>query len=94
MYNSSIGSRTFAQLRNKVPTGYNEMPQIHPKTAPSLLTITTPSNTPIPWPTPLTTPNGMWIQSDILPQYTFQTDRHTDKSYGTMRHVRSGKNMQ
>jgi len=31
------------------------------KTAPSLLTITTLSNTPIPRPTPLTTSNGIWI---------------------------------
>jgi len=38
-----------------------------------------PSNTPIPWSTPLTTPNGMWIQSAISPQYTLRTDRPTDR---------------
>jgi len=36
------------------------------------------SNTPIPWPTPLTTPNGIWIQSAMLPQYTFWANRQTD----------------
>jgi len=29
-------------------------------------------------PTPLTIPNGIRILSAVLPQYTFQTDRHTD----------------
>ena len=32
-----------------------------------------PSNTPIPRPTPFTTPNGIQIQSAVLPQYTFRT---------------------
>jgi len=45
---SSIAVRTSAQLRNKVTIGYSGTPQIHPKTAPSSLTITTPSDTPIP----------------------------------------------
>jgi len=44
-----------------------------------------PSNTPIPRPTnprptPITTPNGIWIHSAILPQYTFQTDRPTHRA--------------
>jgi len=34
-----------------------------------------PSNTPIPWPTPLTILNGIRIHSAVLPQYTFWTDR-------------------
>jgi len=38
-----------------------------------------PSNTPMPRPTPLTTPNGIWIHSAVLPQYTFRTDRQTDQ---------------
>jgi len=38
----------------------------------------TPSNTPIPQPTPLTNPNSIQIQSAVLPQYTFRTDRQTD----------------
>jgi len=29
--------------------------------------------------TPLIIPNGIRIHSDILPQYTFQTDRLTDR---------------
>jgi len=36
------------------------------------------SNTPIPRPTPLTTPNGIWIHSAVLPQYTFRTHIQTD----------------
>jgi len=38
-----------------------------------------PSNTPILWPTPLTTPNGIQIQSAIFPQFTNrrQTDRRS-----------------
>jgi len=43
-----------------------------------------PQNCPFPFDdlhpsqlTPLTTPNGIQIQSTILPQYTLQTDRQT-----------------
>jgi len=50
---------TLTQLCNKVPTGYNGTPQIHPKTAPSPSTATTPSSTPIPQLTPVTTPYGI-----------------------------------
>jgi len=39
---SLIMARTFAQLCNRVPTGYNGTPNSPPKTAPSPLTITTP----------------------------------------------------
>jgi len=38
-----------------------------------------PSNTPIPQLTPLTTPNGIQIQSAISPQFTHQTDRAIDR---------------
>jgi len=48
-----------------------------PKT--SLWRSPPPSNTPILRPTPLIIPNGIRIQSAILPQYTFQTDRQTDR---------------
>ena len=48
-----------------------------PKTAPSM--ITTPSTKPIPRPNPLITPNGIWIQSAVLPQYSFRTDRQMDR---------------
>ena len=39
-------------------------------------------NTPIPRPTPLTTPNGIRIRSAVLPQCTFRTDRPTDRQMG------------
>jgi len=65
-----------------IPIGYNRMLQIHQsptKTAPSLRRSPPPSNTLIPRPTPLTTPNGIGIQSAVLPQYTFWTDRQTGR---------------
>ena len=37
-----------------------------------------PSNTPIRQPITLTIPNGIQIQSAILPHYTLRTDRQTD----------------
>jgi len=49
-----------------------------PKNCPSPSMTTTPSNTSIPRPTPLTIPNGIWIHSAVLPQYTFWTHRPTD----------------
>jgi len=79
---------------NKVPTGYSAMPDIYPQNAcPFPSTI----STRIYYTHHLTdhtqpTPNGIQIQLAVLPQYTLQTDRQTDKSYGTMRHFRSGKN--
>jgi len=44
------------------------MPQIHPPPE---------SDTPISRPTQLTTRNGIRIESAVLPQYTFWTDRQT-----------------
>jgi len=41
-----------------------------PQTAPSLRRSPPKSNTPIPSPTPLTTPNGIPIQSVVLPLHT------------------------
>jgi len=38
----------------------------------------TPSNTQMPDLTALTTRNGIQIQSTVFPQFTHQTDRHTD----------------
>jgi len=58
---------------------YNATPHIYTKIAPTPWTITTPSNTPIPRLTPFTIPNGIRIHSAVLPQYTFRTDRQTDK---------------
>jgi len=50
-------------------------PNSSPKTVPSLQRSPALSNTPIPWPIPLTTPNGIRIQSAVLSQYTLPTDR-------------------
>jgi len=63
--------------------GYNGTLQIHPQNCPfPFLRSPPPSNTPIPRQTPLTIPNGIRIQLAILPQYTFRTDRQTDKPVG------------
>ena len=88
---SSIAARTSAQLCNKITVGYNGTPEIHLKTAPSPLTITTPSNTPSRRPTLLTILKGIRIQSSVLPQYTFQTDRqkHTQTNRWARRQVRN-----
>jgi len=47
----------------------------------------------MPGPIPLTIANGIWIQSAVLPQYTFQTDRqtrtHTQSNRWTRRQVNS-----
>jgi len=43
------------------------------------LRMWTQSNMPIPRPTPLSTQNGIQIQSAIFPQLTHQTDRQTDR---------------
>jgi len=47
-----------------------------------------PSNIPIPRPTPLTIPNGIRIQSAVLPQYTFRRDTQTDRHTQTDRWAR------
>jgi len=58
---------------------YYGTPQIHPRELPFTFDDHSPlSNTPIPQPTPLTTPNGIWGHSAVLPQYTFWTHRQTD----------------
>jgi len=63
-----------------------EKPRRHPppqeKTTLPLGTRVPPSNRLIPRPTTLTTPNGIQIQSAVLPQYTPQTDRQTDRHMG------------
>jgi len=45
--------------------------------------LPSPSNTPIPRPTPLTNPNGIKTHSSFLPQYTFRTDRQTNQQMGS-----------
>ena len=58
-----------------------------PQNCPFLSMITTPSNTPIPWPTPLSIPNGIRINSAVLPQYTLRTDRQTDRPTDVFCHI-------
>jgi len=53
-------------------------PKFTPKLLLSLQRSPPASNTPIPRPTPVTTPNGIRIQSAILSQYTFRTNTQTD----------------
>jgi len=71
------------------PIGYNGMSHIYPQNCPFPSTSTTPSNTPIPQSTQLITPNGIRIQSAILPQSTLsrptdrqKTDWQTDRLTG------------
>jgi len=76
---TECSSDTSAAVVDKVPIGYNGTPQIHPQ------------NCPFPFDDhhrnlihpfldqpPLTTTNGIRIQSAVLPQYTLQTDRQTN----------------
>jgi len=82
--------QTTARLLHALPHNYaTKAPLITmgrrkftPETAHSPSTIITPSNTPITRLTPQTIPNGIQIQSAILTQYTFRTDRHTDWQMG------------
>jgi len=50
-----------------------------PKTSPSHCQMWTPSNTPIPQPTQLTTPNGIQIQLAVFPQFAHRTDRPIER---------------
>ena len=64
--------------RHKVPIGYNGTPQIHPQNCPS--TITTPSNTSIPRPTPLIIPTTSGSTQPFCHNTLYgQTDRPTDQ---------------
>ena len=56
----------WARFGGPVPPGPNIEPPL--STCPA---------TVVHWPTPLTIPNGIRIQSAVLPCYTFQTDRLT-----------------
>jgi len=78
---SSLGTvrRSRTSTQQKYPLVATGRPKFTHKSAPSPSAITTPSKTPILRPTPLTNRNGIRIQSDVFPQYTFrQTDRQTD----------------
>jgi len=67
-----------APLTSSVPR-----PKFTPKTAILLRRSPPPSNLPIPQAIPLTTLNGIRIQSAVLPRYTFQTDAQTNKQTDT-----------
>jgi len=69
-------SHTENNYATKSPSVTMGCPTFTPKTAHFYSMISTPSYTPIPRLTPLTTPNGIQIQSAICPQYTLQTDTH------------------
>jgi len=75
VFNSCVTSSQYFHTDNISLESCVQWHKFNPKTAPSLWWSPPPSNKPIPWPTPLTTPNGIWIQSAILPQYTFRTNR-------------------
>jgi len=60
-------------------------PTFTPKTAPYRSTSPLPSNTPIPRPIPLNSPNGIRMQSALLPQYSFQIDQQADTDKQTSR---------
>jgi len=57
-------------------TPFKPMVPKNPQTSPSSWGTWIPSNEL----TPFTTPNGIRIQSAVLPQYTFRTDRPTGES--------------
>jgi len=69
-----IWEKGVADDHTKNPIPYNGMPHIHPKSAPSTSTTSTPIYSKL---TPPTIPNCIRIQSAVLSQYTSQTDRPT-----------------
>ena len=69
-----------AQVRRKVPIGYNGAPRIRPQKYPFLWTDPQNSTTClIPGPVRPTTPNGIRIRSAVFPQCTRETDGPTDR---------------
>ena len=72
------GSRTFAQLCRKLPTGYHAAPHILPQKL-SLPVDRSPNPTTclIPGPIRRIIPNCIHIRSAVLPQSTGQTHTHT-----------------
>ena len=72
---SNFGRVASPPLMHRIPLVTMVRPTFNSKTAPSSSTISTPSNTPILRPTQLSTPNGIQIQSAVVPQFTVQTDR-------------------
>jgi len=76
---SSIGSHTLHNYTTKSPLVTMGCPKFTPKTAPSPLTITTPSNTPIPRLTPITIPTTSESTHSLCHStLSGQTDQPTD----------------
>ena len=76
---SSIGSRTFAHLRHKVPTGYNGMPypklpfpfdDLHPHLIHSSLDRLHSTSQ---------TASMIQIQPAVFPQFTYRTDKQSER---------------
>jgi len=67
------------KIHSKTP--FKLMGRKIPDTSSSRYGMWTPSNTPIPRPTSLSTPNGFQIRSAILSQYTLRTERQTDRRW-------------
>jgi len=76
--NFSRTSRIHFCVKNR-PTPLKPMMQKLPVTPFPLWAPELSSNTRMPKSTPLAIPNGIWIHSAVLPQYTFRTDRQTDR---------------
>jgi len=76
---SNFHARVEYFLLKNTPFNFKPMKIKKPQTSPSPWGTWTPSNTPIPRSTPLTTPNDSSIGSAVLPRYTFRTDQPTDR---------------
>jgi len=77
---SNLGKAPHSRTTTQQSIDYNGMsPNSPPKLLFPLWWSPPPSNTAIPQPTPLIALNNIWIQAVILPQYTFRTDRQTDR---------------
>jgi len=80
--NLGIGPRrcTVAQVRRKVPIGYNGAPQIRPQNVPLPVDRSpNPTTCLIPGPVRPMTPNSIRIRSAVFPQCTGQTEAPTDR---------------
>ena len=75
---SSDGSRTLAQVRRKVPIGYNGAPHISTKITPSRGPIPKPHYLPHPWTHPTYHPKRHSDPISRFPESTGQTHGHTD----------------
>jgi len=76
---SSITLCTFTQLCNKVLIGYNGMPHIHLRIAPSCMAIATPIYLPHPWTQHIHHTKWHPDQISLFLQHTGHTHRQTDR---------------